>query len=220
MKKYPSIPYWDKGEFGSFCYAFDKLDGSNIRVEWDNKLSKKSTQTLGFKKFGTRNQMINNVNENFGDSVDIFYDKYAEELNQIFRTNPTYRNSRKITIYLEYYGENSFAGQHYKNDKKDLVLFDVELFQKGFIEPKKFISDFSHLGIPDVVYRGEYNQELINQVRNNEFGLSEGVICKGSLNKKVWMVKIKTNQWLDIIKKKLGQEALTQELNGNLNLIS
>ena len=219
MKKYPSIPYWDKGQFGHFCYAFNKLDGSNIRIEWDNKLSKKSTRTFGFKKFGTRNQMIDNVNQNFGDSVGIFYNKYAELLNEIFRTDPKYRNSRRITIYLEYFGENSFAGQHEESDEKDIILFDVELFQKGFVDPKTFIDDFSHLGIPDIVYKGEYNKEFIDSVRKNDFGLIEGVVCKGSVDKKVWMVKIKTNNWLDIIKKRLGQEALNEELNGNLNLM-
>tara|TARA_R110000772_G_scaffold2410_1_gene8375 strand:- start:72254 stop:72919 length:666 start_codon:yes stop_codon:yes gene_type:complete len=221
MKKYPSIEYWNKGIFGSHCYAFDKLDGSNIRVEWDKKLSKKSTSTYGFGKFGTRNQMINHVNNNFGDSVDLFMNKYSVELDEIFRTDKLYRNSKVITVFLEYFGKNSFAGFHEKTDKKDIVLFDVMRFQKGFVSPSKFINDFGHLGIPSVVWEGEYTEELVEKVRNNDMPkhLIEGVVCKGSHEQKIWMAKVKTNAWLSQIKDKLGHQALLKELNGDKELL-
>lgn len=45
MKQYPTINYWNKGYFGESCYAFEKLDGSNIRAEWSKK--------QGWHKFGT-----------------------------------------------------------------------------------------------------------------------------------------------------------------------
>ena len=48
MKEYPSIDYWNKGIFGLPVWAFDKIDGSNIRVEWNRKLSKKSLHILSF----------------------------------------------------------------------------------------------------------------------------------------------------------------------------
>jgi hypothetical protein len=213
MKKYPSIPYWDKGIFGNYCYCFDKLDGSNIRVEWDNKLSKKSTSTYGFKKFGTKNSMIGNVNH--------FMNKYSTHLDEIFRTDKLYRHSKIITVYLEYFGINSFAGLHEKTDEKDLILFDVQRFQKGFVSPSKFINDFGVLGIPSIVYEGEYNEDLIEKVRNNNLGkkLIEGVVAKGSEDQEVWMAKIKTNEWLQNIKDKLGHHALLKELNGDVKLL-
>lgn len=46
MITYPSLDYYfDYPEI--YIYAFDKLDGSNIRFEWSRK--------RGFYKFGTRN---------------------------------------------------------------------------------------------------------------------------------------------------------------------
>lgn len=42
MKSYPTIKTHRKMEHeGDFCIAFDKLDGSNIRVEFDKRQSKK-----------------------------------------------------------------------------------------------------------------------------------------------------------------------------------
>ena len=195
MKKYPKLQHHNKGLFGHTCIAFDKRDGSNIRVEWDRKLSKKSTSTLGFKKFGTKNQIISNTNHFFGDVPDIFMNKYAENLDKIFREDKYYRGIKKTNIYLEYLGKNSFAGQHIEGDEKDLILFDVEKFTKGFVEPKDFIKQFEHLGIPNVVYEGEYNEKLINDIKHNTT-LDEGVVCKGVNNKKIWMVKIKTHKGL------------------------
>jgi len=35
MKRYPKIlPLTDEIDLGEYFYIFDKLDGSNIRVEW------------------------------------------------------------------------------------------------------------------------------------------------------------------------------------------
>jgi hypothetical protein len=36
MKSYPKMQYFDKGIHGSYIYAFDKLDGSNIRWRCSN----------------------------------------------------------------------------------------------------------------------------------------------------------------------------------------
>lgn len=45
----------------------------------------------------------------------------------------------------------------------------------------------------------------------------EGVVCKAKAQDKahqVWMVKIKTNEWLDRLKNKFGEQILNDELNG------
>ena len=219
MKKYPKIYHHNKGNFGSYCYAFNKLDGSNIRGEWDQKLSKKSTSTLGFRKFGTRNQIISNINHPFSESIDLFMDKYSENMDKIFREDTYFRGIRKITIYLEYFGKNSFAGQHEDNDTKNLILLDVERFQKGFVEPKNFIDKFEHLDIPDIIYQGEYNEEFINKVRDGSYNVTEGVVCKGTENKKVWMTKIKTLEWLYKVKDKHGIEYVREDFNNDEELM-
>src|SRR5690606_10531197 len=145
-----------------------------------------------------------NIDQPFGEAVDIFMDKYAVGLDKTFRESKNFQNIKKVTVYLEYIGENSFAGMHEESDDKDLVLIDVERYQKGFIEPRDFIRDFSYLGIPELVYQGEYSEEFIKKIREGYYDLDEGVVCKGVDNKKVWMVKIKTIEWLKRVKDKMG----------------
>lgn len=214
MKEYPHINYWDKGIFGENVYAFDKLDGSNIRVEWDRRTAKKSNFSGGFTKFGTRTQIISKTNQHFGDSVDIFLEKYCDDLNKVFFSEKYFRNIDKVTLFLEYFGPSSFAGFHNLKEKKDVVLFDVCPYRKGFLSPKLFVEYFGHLHIPDVVYIGNYNKELIQDIKNNT-ELKEGVVCKGVRKTKgndiVWMTKIKTNNWLDRLKNKYGEERLLEE---------
>lgn len=213
MKEYPHIEYWNHGIFGDTVYAFDKLDGSNIRVEWDKRTAKKSNFTGGFTKFGTRTQLINKTNQHFGDSVDLFLDKYCDDLNQIFFDEKFFRNIDRITLFCEYLGPSSFAGFHDLNEPKDVVLFDVCLYKKGFMIPKLFVEYFGHLHIPDIIYIGNYNKELVENIKTSD--LKEGVVCKGVRKTKgqdiVWMTKIKTNNWLNRLKNKYGEERLKEE---------
>jgi len=151
--------------------------------------------------------------------------KYSCQLNKIFREDKDFRNARTITVFVEYYGSNSFAGWHNPNDKMDVTLFDIDVFQKGILKPKDFIKKFEHLGIPDIIYEGNYNQSLIDNVRNNVYDLSEGVVCKGITKTKrkkieqIHMSKIKTIEWLQKVKKKYGQDKLLEELNGDKSLM-
>lgn len=216
MKTYASIPHYNKGLFGEYCYAFDKLDGNNIRLEWNKK--------RGWYKFGTRNVIIDSKNPDFGDSINIFMNKYSEDLQKIFRDKKEYRNCDNFVVFCEYVGENSFAGKHDPNDILDMILFDVSQYKRGIIPPKEFLENFSILDIPKLIYQGEYNMELIQLIRNNDFSLKEGVICKGTYKTKgndiVWMSKIKTNEWLYKIKSTLGEKELLLELNGDMSLLN
>ena len=169
MKTYPKIEYFNKGFFGDTVWAFDKLDGSNLRMEWNRK--------RGWYKFGTRTTMIDTNDSNFGISIPIFMEKYSDDLEYIFKKK--YSNVESVVVFCEFLGDNSFAGKHFPDDKKDVVLFDVNLYKKGFISPKDFVDNFGHLHTPKVVYKGEYNTDLIESVRNNIWNLKEGVICKG-----------------------------------------
>jgi hypothetical protein len=214
MIEYPHIDY-GAGIYGEKVYAFDKLDGSNIRVEWDRRNAKKSVFTGGFVKFGTRTQIISKTNQHFGDSVDAFLDKYCDDLNDIFFHEKFFRNIDKITMFCEYLGHSSFAGFHDLKEPKDVVLFDICINRKGlFLPPKLFVEHFGHLDIPEVIYIGNYNKELIQNIKDNT-ELKEGVVCKGVRKVKgddiVWMTKIKTNQWMDRLKHKYGEERLKEE---------
>lgn len=229
MKQYPTIEYYNKGILGTHVFAFDKLDGSNMRFEWSQKLSKKTSFTNGFVKFGTRRQLTNSTDPAWGLGLQIFTEKYSEGLDKIFRQDKEFRNSKTITVFAEYFGPNSFAGWHDPKDKEnnlmELILFDVDIFQKGLLKPKDFIKKFDHLGIPEIVYEGNYNQTLIDDVRNNVYGLDEGVVVKGTTKTKrkdvenVFMTKIKTIEWLKKVKGIHGEDKLLEELNGDKSLM-
>jgi hypothetical protein len=215
MKSYPKIDYFNKGLFDSDCIGFDKLDGSNLRFEWSKK--------RGFYKFGTRNVMITDKDENFGKAIPLFLEKYGEDLPRAFANK--YKKVENFVVFAEYVGPNSFAGWHDPNDKMDIVLFDVNQYKKGFISPYEFLDNFGHLHIPSVIYQGKYTQKLIQDVRNNIYELDEGIIVKGiTYTKKegeaIWQVKVKTNEWLKKVKEKLGEKALADELNNDKALIA
>jgi len=210
MKQYDHIDYYGKRLMGEVVYAFDKLDGSNLRFEFSTK--------RGWYKFGTRKCMIDEKNPDFGKAIPIFLEKYGDGLSTIFKSNKDYRNIKNFVVFCEWYGPNSFAGRHIDPlDKMNLVLFDVNPMTKGFVDPKRFINDFGHLDISRLVYHGNLNWDFINQVKRNDFGLMEGVVCKAKDSGKahqIWMVKVKTDAWLDRLKNKFGDQALKDELAG------
>ena len=217
MKAYPSIEYYHKGIMDAQIIAFDKLDGQNIRCEW--------SKNQGWYKFGSRTSMFDEKNEQFGKVIPMFKEKYGDALEEIFKKNKNYRNTKNITVFCEYVGENSFSGRHVPGDKMDVVLFDVapgDFTNNSFVEPKDFIKDFGSLHIPKVIYQGALNTDFINAVKEGKYKVKEGVMCKGVLQdgtRRVWVVKIKTNAWLEKLKANLGETALKEELNGDLTLL-
>lgn len=196
MSEYPVINYY--GDYWSLpIYAFDKLDGSNLRFEYSKK--------RGFYKFGSRNVLIDDTHD-LGRGIQIFRDKYEAELDKIFRSKD-YRDIQSFVCYGEFVGKNSEFGRHdLMTDEFDVILFDIEQHKKGLIHPKQFIKDFSHLGIPAVIYEGNLNMEFIKDIKNNIYNLKEGVICKGTIKSKkdcgLYYCKVKTNDWFDRLRNK------------------
>jgi hypothetical protein len=215
MKHYPHIEYWNQCKFGETVWGFEKLDGSNIRAEWSKK--------RGFYKFGTKQQMIDEKHPQFGKAVTLFLNKYDEGLSRIFTDKKEYREMRNFVVFCEYFGEKSFAGYHETDDIMDIVLFDVSMFQKGWVKPKDFIDNFNHLGIPRLIYYGNFNRSLINDVREGKFDVKEGIMAKGLRRTKgdelVWMTKIKTQAWFDKLRRKLGDKYLLKEVNYDKELL-
>ena len=210
MLTFPHINYY--GDYwGLPIIAFDKLDGSNIRAEFSRK--------KGFYKFGTRNVMIDEKNEQFGQAIPTFLNKYGDELEKVFNQKE-YRNILSFVCFGEFLGENSEYGRHGLNDKFDIVLFDVNAYKKGLIKPRDFVNNFGHLDIPKIIYEGELNEEFINDVKVNKFNLKEGVIAKGVVPGKksdnLYYCKIKTNQWLENLRAKYGEKALQEELKKHI----
>jgi hypothetical protein len=197
MKSYPSINKDIRHDV--HIYAFDKLDGSNIRAEWSAK--------RGFYKFGTRNQLIDESATPCGQAIPLIKEKYEEHLGMVFKE----QRWREVVCFFEFYGEKSFAGYHFEDDPKTVTLFDVNVYKEGLLEPREFIKLFGHLDIAKVLYEGRVNTTLFDKVKQSTLeGMTfEGVVCKGANDKKTKMpimFKIKSKAWLDKLKIHCGND--------------
>ena len=207
MKTYPKIEYLTDNFIGKKIWAFDKIDGTNLRFEWSKK--------RGWYKFGTRRTMISEIDPNFGSAIPLFLEKYGDDIDSIFRKK--YTTSQSIVVFGEFFGENSFAGQHLESDKKDIILFDVSPYKRGLIHPQEFIDNFGHLDTPRLIFNDIFDGEFVKSIQLNEYNLREGVICKGVNKTKgndiILMTKIKTNQWLSSVKSLYGEKSYLDEFN-------
>ncbi len=199
MKQYLEIQGPNKAPREN-CIAFYKYDGSNIRAEW--------TRKKGWFKYGSRKVLIDNTHP-LGDAINVFLNTYGDELEKIFRKDKLFRNCQNVTVFSEYFGPNSFAGQHEEDDPKEVVLFDVSIHKKGIMSPKDFIKIFGHLKIPEIIYQGNFNESFIQDVKDGKYPVEEGIVAKGLLPHgkpphNLWMAKIKTRKWIE----KLKAEAL------------
>jgi len=191
MKFYPSISKEIRQDI--YIYAFDKIDGSNIRAEWNSK--------KGFYKFGTRNQLTDEKTMPFGRAIPLIKEKYEEDLTSIFKE----QDWRDALCFFEYWGLSSFAGNHNFEEKMDVTLIDVNPFKEGILVPTEFIKLFGHLDIPKVCYEGHVTTELFDQIKQSTLkGMTfEGVVCKGAndkMTKAPIMFKIKSKAWLGKLK--------------------
>jgi hypothetical protein len=161
-----------------------------------------------------------------GGAVTIFKAKYAPQLEEFFHRDKLTRNEREVIVFGEYFGPKSYAGTHQVDDVKNVVIFDVMVGHKNrrFYKPFDFIDTFQSLvEIPPVLYTGNLTDQFISDVRNgaytaefhrltdNKFPLFEGVICKGTANTgafagNMWQCKIKTQEYLDSLKNKFGND--------------
>lgn len=204
MIEYPSILPSSRGPKQN-CFAFDKLDGSNIRVKYTNK--------KGFALFGSRTQLFDKGHPFLGEAVEIFQRDFENHLVDLIEKN--WPNEREVIAFLEFFGPKSFAGWHEKEDPKQLVLFDLLIGHKNrkFLLPQEFVKLTSahNLKTPRIIYEGNYTDQLVKDVREGKYDVFEGVICKGTTRTGafrggVWMAKIKTLKYLDLLKNKFGEE--------------
>lgn len=219
MIEYPTIPNNSKAPREA-CIAFDKLDGSNVRVKY--------TQKKGFQLFGSRHELMDESHPHLGQAIEVFNAGFAEPLTKLFKTDPRYRNEKEIVVFGEFYGPNSFAGVHKPEDPKFFTMFDVYLMKKKeFIPPREFLKTFGGLvDIPRVIYDGNLTDQFIRDVIDNKYDVTEGVVCKfltptGAACGKVRMAKIKCSNWFTKLAKVLAgvteDDARTEDLKQELN---
>jgi len=189
MIQYPSIPGSKFAEPGREVYAFRKYDGSNLRFEY--------TKKKGWCKFGSRKRTFDHRDQQFGEVIDLFHDCYAEELTE--RIQP-YIPSTRVVVFMEYLGDNSFAGSHFDEPKR-LVLFDVHVKKKGLISPTEFMHNFSTLEFSqELIWKGVLTVDQIHEFQNTE-SLGEGVILKSDDG---WYCKVKTNLYMKRLQDTFG----------------
>ncbi len=191
MKHYPSIKGPRDAPLGERCIAFRKYDGSNLRWEWSLK--------RGWYKFGTRRRLFDETDPDYGCAVAIFMEKLALALESVFRTS--YKSVERVIVYTEFFGPSSFAGKHVSDEPKELRLIDVNLHKKGLISPREFVNEFGYLSFAaEVIREGVLDDEFIEQVRTGHYDVDEGVVCKGGVGHRLWMCKIKTDQYRERLK--------------------
>lgn len=112
MKTYWEIPGPSKMP-QSACIAFDKLDGSNLRFEWNRK--------RGWNKFGTRRRLMDETDPEYGSAIQLFQETLAEGIEKVLKDEKAYRGVERVTAFAEFYGPSSFAGWHDWNEPKQLT---------------------------------------------------------------------------------------------------
>ena len=182
MEQYPSIMGSAKAPLGKECIAFNKYDGSNLRWEWNPK--------KGWNKFGTRRHLFDETDLQFREAIPIFLNEMADEI--VLRTKEIVKNPQRITAFTEFFGPGSFAGSHVEGEPKELRLFDVFLFQKGYVKPKQFVQVYGDMKqAAEIIYEGNLTKQFVMDVKTGKFPVFEGVICKGS----DFSIKIKTDEY-------------------------
>ena len=189
MKKYPTIP-----KIGQLLlnhrpmYAFDKIDGSNIRAEWSKK--------RGFYKFGKRHGLLADTDPILGESKELILSTYEDDLIKIFEK----QRWNNVTCFFEFAGPNSFAGSHEK-EPHEVTLIDVAADKRGILEPDIFLKLFDNLKIAAMLYYGYLDYCFILKVQEGRLpGMTfEGVVCKGKAITPGCpvMIKIKNLAWIN-----------------------
>jgi hypothetical protein len=185
MKNYPSIPKEPK-PFGELFHVFDKLDGSNLRFEYDPK--------RGWYKFGTRTRLLDENDSVLGRAKPLFLDMFAASIEETARQ----KRWQSVVVFAEFYGPRSFAGQHEPSDIHTLRLFDVAPFKQGILGPCDFLDLFGHLPIAACIGLFTWDAVFLESVRSGRLpGItSEGVVGKRGSGHHLEMVKAKTDDWI------------------------
>lgn len=201
MKSYPSIP--SSIQFGLDVHAFNKIDGSNIRAEWDKK--------LGFHKFGSRKRLLGDDQAFISKARNLILEQ------QDIVANICEKNRwESIILFYEFAGPNSSFGNHVETDEHQVYLIDANPYKKGILLPEEFVNKFEGIKQAELLYTGECNEEFVNSVKNGTLlNMSdEGVVCKAKgKGNTIMMFKIKCDDWYSKLKIHCnGNEKLFNEL--------
>lgn len=203
MKEYPEILSASKlkNPVQQNGYWFEKLDGSNLRFEFNRK--------RGWVKFGSRNRLLSPNDPDFGGAMELFQKTYPDLPERVRRVYTKFDN---FVAFAEFFGPVSFAGQHdpakfgaASNDPKQVVLFDIAVHKHGFMSPERFLSVTDGLPRPRLLHEGTVTEDKILAIRRGDWGVNEGVVVKGGVGHRMWMIKIKTDDFMRRVREHEGR---------------
>lgn len=197
---YPKIPDGTNCPLKK-CIAFEKIDGTNLH--WI------CNKELGWYAFGTRRDQFDFDQQGIKEFnlAHPGLEEAPEIFNRVYKDVINYKNiDHEVTLFTEFWGDNSFAGSHQKDDPKRLTLFDAAVNGR-IILPKEFGDSFfqychpdpiidDEYDLPAIVYSGKYTGQFVEDVRNGKYNVNEGVVCKGVVDGQMYMTKIKTNAYM------------------------
>ena len=190
MKIFPSIRQSRKP---FKAHIFDKLDGTNLRFSWNKK--------EGWYEYATRTRPLPADHKLYQIGYEIFLNKFADKIVSVASRN----NWKRLDVFFEFYGENSFAGRHYLNEKQTISMIDLAPNTRGFLNPLEFLELFNDLNIASYLGEADWNEDYIEAVRT---GLVEGITFEGVVAKaenKQRMAKAKTQKWIDKVIAEYGE---------------
>lgn len=206
MKEYPSIQSSVGQRFREIphAYVFDKLDGSNLRFEWNRK--------RGWYKFGTRSRLFDATDPDFGSAIGIFQRTLAEPLTKIVKDE----RFDQVVVFCEFWGVKSFAGKHEMFDPKFLTLFDIAAHKRGLLGPKEFLrltKSFTPPQVPFCFGQHNWTRQFVQKIREwnpmiPDMAITrEGVVGKAGDGKthNLVMAKAKTQAWVDAVLAQYGE---------------
>ena len=166
-------------------YAFNKIDGSNIRAEWSRK--------RGLYKFGSRRRLLGTDQDELVEAEPLIR-AHEDRIAHVCKKN----RWERIVLFYEFAGPNSSFGNHIVDDEHQVWLIDAAPYKKGVLPPREFIEHFSDLNPAPLLYRGNCNNGFVQSVKDGTLdGMgSEGVVCKAKgKGNTIVMFKIKSDSW-------------------------
>jgi hypothetical protein len=189
MIEYPKLFKWTPDYFGNWVWAFEKLDGQNIRLGGSTK--------RGIYKFGTRWDRISEGDRSLGPYFREFRETFERDLIKSLSKGGKVRH---FVLFGELVGEGSFRGIHREGDKLSIRPFDIWIEGSGWVLPEEFIERFGFLDQPPLVWQGKLGGDFIDRVWRGELGVNEGVMAKGVQKGEYFRLKIKTEDWLNRVR--------------------
>ena len=214
------------------CIAFEKYDGTNLHFVWAPHRPPEDRPSMDsccgeagvFDWFGTRRDRFtydSDGSKAFAKAHPELDDMLCDSL---YDVEVTLRDKyydivkNEAIVFGEYWGPQSFAGQHVRHNyynvttgkcenpnPHQLTIIDI-MIDGVILPPDDFIRDFGQCNIAQVVYRGKYTGQFVEDVRNGKYNVNEGVVCKGVVDGQLYMTKIKTNAYMKKLQSTFGNK--------------